>query len=263
MKAREITAVFEEIAPIEIGLQGDRDARVLGFRFGNPEVEVTGVGVAWYLHTEVIEAAVAAKVNLLLIHEPGLFFDNRSHWHTSLMPETNPANLRKKKLLIDNDICVYTAHSNWDLQKDVGMQPTFAKALGLTNELERDIAVGVYQIEPVPFSQLAERVKQVVGLPYLRVQGDPETTVTTVAVGFGNMGRVVDAVQVHDADAGIFGELSEHTFMAAREAGVPIIEATHLVSESIGFHSVIEVLQPRLPDIRFEFLEVPFSYRWA
>jgi len=54
MKAKEICASFEEIAPIEIGLQSDRDRRVLGFRFGNPEIDVTGVGFAWFMAMEVI-----------------------------------------------------------------------------------------------------------------------------------------------------------------------------------------------------------------
>ena len=58
MKAIEIGHAFEEIAPIEIGLQSDRDGRVLGFRFGNPDIDVKGVGVAWYLSMEVINEAI-------------------------------------------------------------------------------------------------------------------------------------------------------------------------------------------------------------
>ncbi|KKL55220.1 hypothetical protein LCGC14_2257600, partial [marine sediment metagenome] len=46
MEAKRIADLFEEIAPIEGGLQSDRERRVLGFRFGNPEIDVTGIGVA-------------------------------------------------------------------------------------------------------------------------------------------------------------------------------------------------------------------------
>ena len=263
MNARDIAEEFEKIAPVESGLQGDRDAQVLGFRFGNPDIEVTCVGIAWYMELEVIREAIARQIEMLLIHEPGIFFTNNAPWHTCLLPETNPVNLEKKRLLIENDICVYTAHSNWDLQKDVGMQPTFAKALGLTKEVKRDIAVGIYVVDPMPFSQLIDRVKEVTGLAHLRVQGDGDRKIQTVAVGFGNMGRVIDAIQANKADAGIFGELNEHAFTAAREAGIPVVEATHLISESIGFRSVVDVMKERLPDIRFEFIDVPLSYRWA
>jgi putative NIF3 family GTP cyclohydrolase 1 type 2 len=263
MKAKEICALFEEIAPIEIGLQSDRDRRVLGFRFGNPEINVTGVGIAWYLAMEVIEQAIRSNLNLLLIHEPGLFYDNSSPWHTCILQETNPVNLRKKQLLIDNDICVYTAHSNWDLQRSVGMQPTFARALGLTDEIKRDIAVGIYRVQTMSFSDLIDKVKVATGLKHMRVQGDPGKPITVVAVGFGNMGFVTDGITANNADAGIFGELGEFSFIAAREAGLAIIETTHLVSESIGFHSVVDVMKEKLPNTKIEFLEVPFAYKWV
>ena len=263
MKATEISNLFEEIAPIESGLQSDRDRRVLGFRFGNPEIDVTGVGVAWYLAMEVIEQSIRQGLNLLLIHEPSLFYDNNSPWHTCLLPETNPVNLKKKQLLIENSICVYTAHSNWDLQRHVGMQPTFAKALGLTEEIKRDVAVGIYRVQPMSFSDLIDKVKTATGLKHLRVQGDRDKLITTVAVGFGNMGFVIDAILANQADAGIFGELGEFSFIAAREANIAVIETTHLVSESIGFRSVVDVMKEKLPGMKIEFLEVPFAYEWA
>jgi putative NIF3 family GTP cyclohydrolase 1 type 2 len=211
----------------------------------------------------VIEEAIAKQINMLLIHEPGIFFSNRSLWHTCLLEETNPVNLEKKRLLIENNMCVYTAHSNWDLQNEVGMLPTFANALGLTDKIKRDVAIGIYRVDPVPFSELIERVKRVTGLAHLRVQGDNDRQVTTVALGFGKMGLVVDAIQANNADAGIFGELSEHAFLAAREADLPIIESTHLASESIGFKSVVEVMRERIQDVSFEFIEMPLPYRWA
>jgi putative NIF3 family GTP cyclohydrolase 1 type 2 len=74
MKGTEIGLLFEEVAPIKSGSQAGRNARHLGFRFGNPEVEVTGVGVAWYLANEVIEQAIEKRLNFLLIHEPRLFY---------------------------------------------------------------------------------------------------------------------------------------------------------------------------------------------
>ena len=263
MKAKAIGELFEETAPIEIGLQGDRDMRVLGFRFGDPNIDVTGIGVAWFLAMEVIEESIAKELNLLLIHEPSLFYNNDSPWHASLLPETTPVNLKKQQLLIEHNICVYTAHSNWDLQKSVGMQPTFAKSLGLTREIKRDGAVGIYRVETMPFSELIDKVKAATGLKHMRVQGDRDKLITTVAVGFGNMGFVVDAILANQAEAGIFGELTEFSFIAARESGLAIIETTHLISESIGFRSVVDVMKEKLRDMRIEFLEVPFPYEWV
>lgn len=261
MKATEISAVFEEIAPIEIGIESDR--KNLGFRFGNPEIDVTGVGIAWYLAVEVVKAAIEKGLNVLFIHEPSLFYENRNPWHTWLLAETNPINLDKKRLLINNSICVYTAHSNWDLQKEVGMQPTFAKALGFNKEIKRDGAVRVYEVETMCFSNLIHKVKTALNLNHVRVRGREDKLVSKVAVGFGNMGLAVDAILVNGADAGIFGELSEFSFIAAHDSDVGIIETTHLVSESIGFRSAADVMKKRLPGMIIEFLEVPFAYKWV
>jgi len=263
MRAREIVQEFEKVAPQEIGLPHDREYGHLGFRFGNPDIEVTGVAVAWLLEAAVIEKAIQRGLNLLLVHEPSLFFWTKSAMHSSLRAETNPVNLRKMRLLIEHDLCVYTAHTNWDMQMEVGMQPTFARALGFTQEIKRDIAVGIYRIGPMRFSQLIRRVKEVTGLPHLRVHGDDERLIDTVALGFGNLGRVVDTIILNRADAGVFGQLDEHAFIAAREADIPIIEATHQMSESIGFRSVVDVMRERLPEVRFEFIDMPPAYRLA
>lgn len=264
MKAKDIAKVFEEIAPVSTGLPGDLQGRVLGFRFGDPDIDVTGVGVAWLPSIEVIQQAVEQDLNFIIAHEPGVFIRNdSSYWHSALMPETNPANLRRKKLLLEHNICVYTAHSNWDLQPDVGMLPTIAKAFGLTDEISRDIAVGIYAVAEMTFGDLIAQVKKATGINLLRVWGDRGRPVRKVGLGFGGMGGVVDSLVINGVDAGILGAVNEFDFMHARENDVPVIEATHLVTESIGFRSVVTELNKRLPGLRIQFLEVPFSYELA
>jgi len=256
MKATEVGAVFETVAPFHLGLQSEQQKRGLGFQFGDPDVEVTGVGVAWFASMEVVRAAAERGINMLLVHEPHVFHSNaNTNWHTPVTADTNPANLAKMKILIDNRICVYVAHSNWDLQPEVGMQPTVARAFGFSDEIKRDKALGVYRVGPIRFDQLIAKVKNATGLDHLRVQGDNEQIIETVALGFGFFGFAVDAILANGADAGIFGELNEHSFIAAREMGFPVIEASHLVSESIGFRSALESLRERLPELRLEFLD--------
>jgi putative NIF3 family GTP cyclohydrolase 1 type 2 len=263
MKATEIAAVFEQIAPVESGIASDIAEGYLGFRFGDRNTEVTGVGVAWWLDRAVVEAAAAAGLNMLILHEPQLFRHYDSPFHTNMQPMTQPQNLRKVKLLVDHGIVVYTAHSNWDLQADCGMLPTVARRLALPDPVAVDGCVGVYRPAEQSFGRLVEHVKARMGLDRVRVQGDADLPVRTLVLGFGSMGSEVEAILANNADAGIFGELREWPLLQAREAGVGIIETTHVVSESIGFASVVDEMTRRLPDVRFEFLEVPFPYRWA
>ena len=262
MNARAVAACFEDIAPISTGIASDLAAGNLGFRFGNPDVEVAGVGVCWWMSEEVLEAAARMGLNMIISHEPELWRWYESPFHTNLQPQTLEFNLRKIRTLIDHGMAVYTAHTNWDNQLDVGMGPSLARALGFTDLIRRDVSVGVYGVEPTTFSALVERVKRAMNLDMVRVQGDPDRRVETVVLGWGSMGSEVEAVLANRADAGIFGELREWPFLFAREAGVGLIETTHLASESIGAQMLVEELRKRMPNLRIEFLDVPMPFRY-
>lgn len=263
MKAFEIAGVFEQIAPVESGIAADRATGFLGFRFGDRNSEITGIGVAWTLSVEVVQQALDKGLNMLIIHEPDLFRGYDSLFHTNMQPATIPFNLRKMKMLLDGGICVYTAHTNWDLQMEVGMAPTLAKFLGFDDLVKWDVGVGVFRLRDMTFGRLVAHVKQRMGLPLLRVHGDDAMPVGTVVLGYGSIGSEAEAVLVNNAQAGIFGELREWPFFHAREAGIGIIETTHLRSESIGFSSVVTEMSKRLPGERFEFLETPQPIRYA
>jgi putative NIF3 family GTP cyclohydrolase 1 type 2 len=175
--------------------------------------------------------------------------------------ETMPSNLRKMKLLLDHGICVYTAHTNWDLQLEVGMGPALARTLGFDKRLRWDGCVGIYELKDMTFGRLVGHVKSRMGLSCVRVQGKDDMPVRKLALGFGALGSEVEAIVANGADAGIFGELREWAFLGARESGVGIIETTHLVSESIGFRAVVTEMSRLAPDVKFQFLDIPFPYR--
>ena len=263
MRASDVAAVFESIAPVSTGIASDLAAGNLGFRFGNPDIDVTGVGMCWSMTEEVLDAAAKDDLNMLIVHEPELWRYYESPWHTNLQPQTIEFNLRKIRTLMDHGMTVYTAHSNWDAQPEVGMGPTLAKVLGLTDLIHRDVVIGVYGVPPMTFEDLVERVKDRMNLEQVRVEGDPEKRVETVVLGWGSMGSEVEAILANHADAGIFGELREWPFHFAREAGVGIIETTHTVSESLGAQGMVDEMRKRLPNLRIEFIEVPFPYRMA
>jgi putative NIF3 family GTP cyclohydrolase 1 type 2 len=175
--------------------------------------------------------------------------------------QTMPSNVRKMRLLLDHDMCVYTAHTNWDLQLEVGMGPTLARMLGFGKRLKWDGCVGIYELEDMTFGRLVKHVKSRMGISHVRVWGGDDMPVRKLALGFGSLGSEVEAIVANGADAGIFGELREWAFLAARESGVGIIETTHLVSESIGFRAVVTEMSRLLPDVKFQFLDIPFPYR--
>ncbi|MFZ2654520.1 MAG: Nif3-like dinuclear metal center hexameric protein, partial [Victivallales bacterium] len=230
MKAREITRVFETIAPLSLGIPDDLANRYMGLRIGSPDTEVKAVGVAWCLSKEVIAMAAIKKIKMLIIHEPGIFSTWTSPFHTNIEPLTIPNNIWKMERLMENGIVVYTAHTNWDNQQEVGMGPTVAKALGFTKKVKTDVTLHVYEIKPLALGALIKQVKSRMGLKFVRYQGNLNKKVRRVVLAWGSMGSELEAIIANEADAGIFGELREWPFIWARENNVGIIETTHLVS---------------------------------
>ena len=61
-KAKDIAKVFEEIAPVETGISGDE----LGFVYGNPETQVTGLACVWNIHVQSLQSCVEQNANMAL-----------------------------------------------------------------------------------------------------------------------------------------------------------------------------------------------------
>ena len=63
-KAIDIAEAFERIAPKETGLADDE----LGFIYGEPESEVTGLACLWNIHTESINSCSEKNANMIVCH---------------------------------------------------------------------------------------------------------------------------------------------------------------------------------------------------
>ena len=77
MTAREFATIFEGIATLDSGVPGDE----LGFVWGDPDIEVTGVGCMWCLQTESIEQCVEHRFNLIISHERSWLPVQDSPWY--------------------------------------------------------------------------------------------------------------------------------------------------------------------------------------
>lgn len=97
--------------------------------------------------------------------------------------------------------------------------------------------------QPVPLQELAQRVKEAYGLTHLRLVGNPDASVTTVAVLGGSGGRYWTDAKKQGADVYITGDLDHHTALDAREAGLCLLDPGHHVE-----HWVLPPLKRMLLD---------------
>jgi putative NIF3 family GTP cyclohydrolase 1 type 2 len=241
---RDVVAWLERLArgAGQAGLNRDE-----GLRFGEPDALVRAIQVCWMATPQAIEAAATAGASLLIAHED-LFYPY------DVLVKGGPAgfltwrtNARRAALLARHGLAVIRAHGTLDRTY---IFDAFAQVLGLPGApgsggkpLVDEPPYGrIYGIEPQSVRQLTARVKKRTGMPVLRVAGDPETVVRRAGLPWGGMALFVNVGYMQrlvelGADVFIAGESDNYGMRFALEAGVPLVETSHEVSENPGLRA--------------------------
>jgi dinuclear metal center YbgI/SA1388 family protein len=201
--------------------------------------EVTRIAVAVDAAQATIEAAVAERADLLLVHH-GLFWDGNQ-------PLTG-RRFRRVKRLLDAGIAVYAAHLPLDVHPEVGNNAVLARALGM----EPQGSFGDYQGYPLGVwgelelgrEVLAARLDELLGGRIKLVPGGPEW-VRRVGVITGGAGSMIGAAREAGLDAFVTGEGAHHNFFDAEEGGINLFLAGHYATETWGVRALAEHLETR------------------
>ncbi len=122
MYINEVIKFIEEWAPKGIAWHGDN----IGLQVGDPKNKVTNILLALDFNEKVLREAIRKKSNFIITHHPFIF-----NPITNLNFNTN-TKAKLIKELIQNDITLYSAHTNLDYTKD-GVSFELAKRIGLQN----------------------------------------------------------------------------------------------------------------------------------
>jgi len=266
MKASEVAAAIESVAPISSGMEGDE----LGFVYGDGDVDVTGVGVCWSPSLNVIETAAAAGCNMIASHEP-LFYQKRwsvdaeakNAWFKEAEDEDKVVNRTRAAALDRMKGCVYRAHSNWDVAPGIGIIDGLIDELGFGEIVRRGDFTTLHEIAPVTVGDLARDVQRKLGTGTIRVIGDLDRTVTRVATLIGGLGQLFNSPEeIADlgAEAVVAGECLAYTCRYAQELGIALIEAGHCASENPGMRAMARFLTEKLPAVKVEFIDTGRSW---
>jgi len=119
MKIREVIQLLEEFAPLELQESYDN----AGLNLGNPEADLTGILCTVDVTEEVVEEAERLKANLIVSHHPVIFSGIKS---------ITGSNSHERIIIraIQNNIALYSAHTNLDNVKD-GVNYQIAEKLNL------------------------------------------------------------------------------------------------------------------------------------
>jgi len=215
MHLKEIELLLETIAPLS--LAEDFDNGRIGLVLDR-ENEVCKIAVALDPTDLVLKEAARIGADLLITHHT-LIFD--------------PINLISKrlsdtlKLAIDNDISIYTMHTNYD-KAEGGINDVLAELLGLNNIVPLTLG-RIGEIRPIEVSEFASFVARKLDTN-VQYKGQGEIKKIMVIGGSGFRREYIDIAIKNNVDALVSAELRHDAVRYADE--LCLIDATHYATEA-------------------------------
>ena len=211
---------------------------------------VTRIAAAVDASMSTLRLAIAARADLLVVHH-GLFWNPRQPWtgrtHEML------------RLLMDNNLAVYSSHLPLDLHPKLGNNIQLCAALGLKNPKpffhDKDQHLGVQVRAAISLSALAERLRVAVGAEPLVIHGGPAVC-RRIGIVTGGAGDEVKRAADEGVDTFITGEGRHWTHALAEELGVNVLYGGHYATETFGVKALAKDLSKRF-GVPWSFVDYP------
>ena len=254
-----VNAVVERLWP----LSGAESWDSPGIVVGDPDQPVTHVRLAVDAVLEVVDEAVEIGADLLLVHHPLLF-----RGATTMVESTTKGAVVSR--LVRAGCALVAAHTNADVV-ETGTSRVVAHQLGLVDQrpitrgATETTGLGVTGRLPRPMSlvSFARQLGEV--LPPtasgVRVAGDPERVVETVALCAGAGDSLLDHPDVRGADVYLTSDLRHHPASDARDLmllgrGPALVDVSHWASEWLWLETAAAQLAEALPGVEFAVSEL-------
>lgn len=252
---------FADMEKIIEGLLADKDNYLIGNEnglvYGDPQ-DIESMGVCWSPNIETIAQAAKQGVDMLLIHEPLTFEQNRC---TCIMlkesaEDSKVPNIKRKTMLDESGMAVYRVHSNLDVAKQgTSWKLASLYKANITDTIEYGL---VGTIEERSLRELIQQTMDCLNCENIRYVGNLDNRISRAAFVAGGGARyqeIVDQCLSSDAQLLVSGDLVENTAIYASEAGLDIIDAGHYCSENEGIRHFCSILKSSLPTIKITFFD--------
>lgn len=238
MKVHEIADLIENAAPSELAYPWDN----VGILCGDNDKEVKKALVTLDVNEYTVNEAVSEKCDMIISHHPILLNGiKRINYSTS--------EGRMIKTLIKNDIAVFAAHTNMDTAEN-GINSALAELFSLQNIkiLEKNgenTGLGRYGdlIKSITLKEFAQTVKTYLNTPFVRVSGNLDKIIKTVAVASGSCSDIIPEALKKGCDVIITADMKYHNTIENVESGIAVIDAGHYPTEIIVMDIFEEILK--------------------
>jgi len=206
---------------------GDYDGAVNGLQVENRGA-VTRLAAAVDASLATVKLAVAAKADLLVVHH-GLFWSPSQPW-TGKKHEL-------LRLLIENNLAVYSSHLPLDAHPRLGNNAQLCAALGLKNLRpffeSHGQTIGFKTQTKISRTELATRLARATGAKPHVIPGGPAIC-RRVGVVTGGAGDGLKLAADEGVDTFVTGEGPHWTYAVAEECGINVFYGGHYATETFG-----------------------------
>lgn len=208
-----------------------------GLQLQNTTRKVTKVACAVDASLPVIEKAVSAGADLLLVHH-GLFWQG-------VRPLVGP-NYRKIRCAMEGGLAIYSSHIPLDVHPEYGNNVRLSRALDLGSGEPffdwKGVKLGRRTNFEGTLGDLADRLEGVLGdRPLLR--GTETDKAGLVGIITGGAGSEVEAVAGAGINTFITGEGPHWSHSLAEELGLNLFYAGHYATETFGVRALGGLLE--------------------
>jgi dinuclear metal center YbgI/SA1388 family protein len=206
---------------------GDYDGAANGLQVENSGT-VTRIAAAVDASLATIKLAIAAKADLLIVHH-GLFWSARQPW--------TGKNYELPRLLIENNLAVYSSHLPLDTHPKLGNNAQLCAALGLKNLKPffptHGQTIGFKSQTKISIADLAKKLERATGAKPKIIPGG-KNICERIGVVTGGAGAELKLAASEGVDTFITGEGPHWTFALAEELGLNVFYGGHYATETFG-----------------------------
>jgi putative NIF3 family GTP cyclohydrolase 1 type 2 len=248
MKAKDVQSYLRSLN----GGWMDLEETVDTFKAGDPEAEVRGIAVAWMSTTEALKRAESLDCNVFVTHEPTYY----NHLDDPKSAVFTLRGARVKRAWIDaSGMVIIRCHDLWDQMPEIGIPDAWGQALNLGEAIAGKGYYRVYDVTGRTAGGVAERIavqSAPFGQPGVQLIGNPEASVTRLAIGTGAITPFFTFIRDYSADLALCTDDGltywQHGAYAL-DAGIPVIIVNHASSEEPGMIQLAKHLERRFPDV--------------
>ncbi len=238
----DIIRYMETKYPLDLAYEWDNS----GLQVGTLNHACKKVLIALDVTKEVVKEAIHNKADLIISHHPLMFkpmetivFDSPKGWLI--------------KNLIQHNISVYSAHTNFDVAEN-GMNDILAAKIGIENPklLDEEDNIGRYgDIAEIELKSFIEDLKKKFNLGTVKLIGNNlDRKIKTVGVSGGSGSHHMYQAKKRNCDVYITGDITYHTALDAIQYGITLIDVGHHI-EIVFVDALKSFFESQFPEVEF------------